>query len=168
MNSLLARALVIAFAATSLILLIVVMADNKSVVKKDGVGCGVFECSYGTKTKDLGGPRGDAFQAAQAYGIISSVVLGGAIICHLLQFASLLPKSIGVAVKYLHLVAALFVALFWILLVVAITKDYYSQNLLDFFNINYGIFLGVAAMILEIFAFFMYLKTSWDGSYTSI
>ena len=167
MNSLLARALVIAFSALALVLLIVVMADDKSVVKKSGEGCGVFECSGGAKTKDLGGDREDSFQAAQAFGILSAIVIGGVIICHLLQFASLLPKSIGVAVKYLHLVAALFVALFWILLVVAITTDYYGSSLMDNGDINYGVFLGVVAMLLEIFAFFIYLKTAWDGSYTS-
>eukprot|EP01061_Rhynchopus_euleeides_P047949 TRINITY_DN993_c0_g1_i2.p1 TRINITY_DN993_c0_g1~~TRINITY_DN993_c0_g1_i2.p1 ORF type:complete len:247 (+),score=84.27 TRINITY_DN993_c0_g1_i2:445-1185(+) len=111
-----------------LVLMVVVLAEPKSLFKVEDfdVGCGVFNCAPEGSPSDAEGAYGDRFRAMQAFGVLSVLTISATMVLHIIQAAgkeALLPLQVRAAVKFVHIVSAVFLLVFWVVVVITYTIE---------------------------------------------
>eukprot|EP01061_Rhynchopus_euleeides_P027757 TRINITY_DN45148_c0_g1_i1.p1 TRINITY_DN45148_c0_g1~~TRINITY_DN45148_c0_g1_i1.p1 ORF type:complete len:180 (+),score=70.42 TRINITY_DN45148_c0_g1_i1:68-607(+) len=164
MDSKMASMLLMFLAVLGWVLIVVVLAEKKSVTTIEvrsnwkssyTVGCGVFKCSGGGNPADSSCVIGDRAAAAQAFGVMSVLLLSFTMVVHFIQAigqGAIIPGAITPYVKFVHIVAAVFLLVFWVVMVIWVTTDDgYCQG----GDTSYGIFFAVAVMLMEIGNYFL-------------
>eukprot|EP01061_Rhynchopus_euleeides_P047946 TRINITY_DN993_c0_g1_i1.p1 TRINITY_DN993_c0_g1~~TRINITY_DN993_c0_g1_i1.p1 ORF type:complete len:224 (+),score=79.51 TRINITY_DN993_c0_g1_i1:71-742(+) len=111
-----------------LVLMVVVLAEPKSLFKVEDfdVGCGVFNCAPEGSPSDAEGAYGHRFRAMQAFGVLSVLTISATMVLHIIQAAgkeALLPLQVRAAVKFVHIVSAVFLLVFWVVVVITYTIE---------------------------------------------
>eukprot|EP01064_Diplonema_japonicum_P003804 TRINITY_DN1249_c3_g1_i1.p1 TRINITY_DN1249_c3_g1~~TRINITY_DN1249_c3_g1_i1.p1 ORF type:complete len:197 (+),score=29.60 TRINITY_DN1249_c3_g1_i1:62-592(+) len=136
------------------IFVIVMLAEPKSWFgfKQQNVdsGCGIFNCKYGSGPDNYSGfcSISDYAKASQAFGVMSVLLISLMLVVHLIQAlgkGSLIPAAVQPHLRWVHIVAAVFLAILWILMAAWVAKDCYNVV-----KVQYGVFFGVIVMITEI------------------
>ena len=165
MDSKIATIVLLALAVLGWVFVVVVLAEPTSILKmsKGDGGCGVFNCK---DDLDLGKycDIESKVAATKAFGVISVLFLSMTMIVHIIQAVgqgALVPAAVQPYIKFVHLIAAVFLLIFWVLMVIVYTSEcdnrYYigTVKISDLADINYGVFFGVIVMIFEILNFFL-------------
>ena len=160
LNSKVASILILALVLLAWVLQVVVLAATGSCVSWDygngwarwSFSCGVFNCDGGADTSDMN--TGGRVTAAQAFGIMSILLISALLIIHILQAigkGSMLA-AIDKYIKYAHIVELVFawICAFCILLVVldlthgSITYGFFMQIFVGGIFIATFVFCGMA------------------------
>ena len=163
MNSKIATFALLALAVIGWVFVVVVLAQDTSIFKSGSFGCGVFKCHH--RSFNLGEdcdmePKVDAMKA---FGVISVLFLSVTMIVHFSQAVgcgALVPPVWQPYIKFVHLIAAVFLFIFWIIMVMVYMSDCDQSSgtsfpLRDHVYVHFGIFFVVLVMLFEISNFFL-------------
>eukprot|EP01059_Diplonema_ambulator_P034994 TRINITY_DN8107_c0_g1_i1.p1 TRINITY_DN8107_c0_g1~~TRINITY_DN8107_c0_g1_i1.p1 ORF type:complete len:181 (+),score=27.59 TRINITY_DN8107_c0_g1_i1:49-591(+) len=140
------------------VFVIVILAEPKSWWTVGGGGCGIFECSGGGNPASSGYCSLSSYaKAIQAFGVMAVLLISFMLVIHTIQVIGkghVIPPSIQPHVRWVHIVAAVFLAIVWILEAVWVSKDCWSYSNGGRYkwspSVAYGLFFAVIVMITEI------------------
>ena len=142
-------------------LIVIVLAEKYSVYSGMGGGCGVFQCTWGDADSDMWyrcNTRIDHIKASQAFGTMSAIFTGVAMLGHVAAVAvptKVPPVKLFGVFQFLHIWCSMLVTITWVILVCTFTSELCDRRISDAPSTaaGYGVFFLCSCMVLEIVAF---------------